>query len=79
MQVPIYLDPTDTSNYLIAKINDRYFFISVDLSDLKRWISRSALDSGYGTDCITHLGPYLCTVDSDNLPDLQSLYPELFI
>ena len=79
MQVPIYLDPTDTSNYLIAKINDKYFYISVDLLDLKRRISRSASDSEYGTTRTDHLGPYLCTVDSDNLPNLQSLYPELFI
>lgn len=79
MQVPIYLDPTDTSNYLIAKINDKYFFISVNLSNLKYWISRSALDTGFGTMDTSFLGPYLCTVDSDNLPDLQSLYPELFI
>ena len=78
MQVPIYLDLTD-NNCAIAKIDDKYFFISVDLSDLKHWISRSAPDSGYGIIRTDHLGPYLCTVDSDNLPDLQSLYPELFI
>ena len=79
MQVPIYLDHTDTSNYLIAKINDKYFFISVNLSNLKYWISRSALDTEFGTMDTSFLGPYLCTVDSDNLPNLQSLYPELFI
>ena len=78
MQVPIYLDPT-SNDYAIAKINSKYFFISVDLSDLKHWISRSALNSDCGTTRTDHLGPYLCTVDSDNLPDLQSLYPELFI
>ena len=78
MQVPIYIDLTN-SNYAIAKINNRYFFISTDLSNLKHWISQSALDRGYGVTRTDHLGPYLCTVDSDNLPDLQSLYPELFI
>ena len=78
MQVPIYIDLTN-SNYVIAKINNRYFFISIDLSNLKYWISQSTLDRDYGTTRTDHLGPYLCTVDSDNLPDLQSLYPELFI
>ena len=78
MQVPIYLDPT-SNDYAIAKINSKYFFISVNLSNLKYWISRSALDIGFGTTDTSFLGPYLCTVDSDNLPDLQSLYPELFI
>ena len=78
MQVPIYLDLT-SNDYAIAKINDKYFFISIDLSNLKYWIMRSALDTEFGTIDTYFLGPYLCTVDSDNLPDLQSLYPELFI
>lgn len=78
MQVPIYLDLT-SNNYAIAKINDKYFFIAIDLSNLKYWVMRSALDAEYGTPKTDYLGPYLCTVDSDNLPDLQSLYPELFI
>ena len=78
MQVPIYIDLTN-SNYAIAKINNKYFFMSIDLSNLKYWISQSALVTEFGTMDTSFLGPYLCTVDSDNLPDLQSLYPELFI
>ena len=78
MQVPIYIAPID-DDFLIAQINTKYFFISIDLSNLKYWITQSDFDTELGTINTSFLGPYLCTVDSDNLPDLQSLYPELFI
>ena len=78
MQVPIYIDPTN-GNFLIAQIKTKYFFVSTDLSNLKHWITQSDLNTEFGTTDTSYLGPYLCTVDSDNLPDLQSLYPELFI
>ena len=78
MQVPIYIDPK-SNKYVLAKIRSKYFFITIDLANLNYWIKRSALDTEFGTTDISYLGPYLCTVDSDNLPDLQSLYPELFI
>ena len=78
MQVPIYIAPID-DDFLIAQIKTKYFFVSVDLSNLKYWITQSDLNTELGITDTSFLGPYLCTVDSDNLPDLQSLYPELFI
>ena len=78
MQVLIYIARID-DDFLIAQIKTKYFFISIDLSNLKHWITQAALDTTIGITDTSFLGPYLCTVDSDNLPDLQSLYPELFI
>lgn len=78
MQIPIYIDPT-SNKYVLAKIRSKYFFITIDLANLNHWIKQSAIDPVVGTTDTSYLGPYLCTIDSDNLPDLQSLYPELFI
>ena len=82
MQIPIYMPiHTESSNdgYVIAKLHSRYFYISNDLSNLIKWIKIAESRYDTGTAETSILGPYLCTVDSDNLPDLKSLYPELFI
>ena len=78
MQVPIYIDSSN-DGYLIAKLHSRYFYINNDLSNLTKWIKIAESRPDTGTTETSILGPYLCTVDSDNLPDLKTLYPELFI